>query len=912
MSFAWIWPRYREAVRHPCTAAKPADLKVARHNVEKHAWARRFLDGLARSADAVPETTRQYLEHMIPRETPGSPLFTMCPACEGAPVHGSYRWSAEDPDRLTCTICGTVYPSARYPETFAIETPFGGGQRISFYAGRHWDLIGFPFVSSWTANIRARKCQHMGESARRLAMAFALTGELACARKTRDILLRFSRVYPGYMVHSGYGEFSDLDALTASRRILDLPRPELVVPPNKPDNRLHVGYWMAGRATGVGMEGTFLADVAVAYDLTCEAASGGSPVYSPEDRLAVERDLLLEGTILLCADPGFNNKTATNRSAVGMVGLCLGDPGLVRFGLEGFRHFVRRWFLPDGMTPESPAYAYMTLEGIRAFGDAVHGYSDPAGFEGPGGRIDGLDVYGDSRYRAALEGFVHGLMPDLGYGAFADDYPSTRMPLDVADLLACRYANPQHRAVLAELCEGDVESGGAEYAFLHRDPGFAVDPGARVSLSDRFFPALRVGVLRGGADGRGSSALVSASDWGVHHHEDSLNLTYAKDGHEALTDLGYLWDRPDKHMTVRTVAHNTVIVDEADQRRDGRGGDLYAFDACSWVKLVEVGSHAYAAADPYRRSCILVDHGGEDSYLVDVFRVGGGRTHDYLFHGPRARGEIHGIVLRERPEGWHDLADAREARTSSPWSIAFDLDAERRFTAHALPDATELAIVGQGWGERGTGSRERVMTGEKVPYVVRRRTGHPAQSAFASVFEVSPQGQAFVRSVTRVEPRSGQGMVLCVSTRRGTDLIAFCWGGGPVVFDTPIGPLELQGGVAAFSVDEGNRARRGYLYAGAHAGLGDRRIENATPASGGLVVEVVTTNAESYYLLQGDPLEPALAGRTLLVEGACRTGYPMLRVESTGDRRRVYTKVDGRGYDAIPAERWRVCRSAGF
>ena len=117
----------------------------------------------------------------------------------------------------------------------------------------------------------------MARIARQCAVAHVLTQEIGHAEKTRDILLRFAEVYPGYMVHSGYGEFSDAPAEVAARNILDLPKPELVVPPNRPDRKLHVGYWMAGRATGVGMEGTFVSDVTVAYDLTCGAEAHGSP-----------------------------------------------------------------------------------------------------------------------------------------------------------------------------------------------------------------------------------------------------------------------------------------------------------------------------------------------------------------------------------------------------------------------------------------------------------------------------------------------------------------------------------------------------------------------------------------------------------------------------------------------------------
>ncbi len=892
-------------VHPPSTLFKPKDLDVARLNIERHVWARRFLEDLLASIAVIPRLTRDDLIQWIPRETPNSELFTMCPACEAAPVHGHYSWKPENPDQLICTTCRTVYPNSDYPEDVVFRTDFGGGQEITYYTGRHWDLIGFPFVSSWTANIRARKCEYMGRMARQCALAYVLTREIGHAERTRDILLRFAEVYSGYMVHSGYGEFSDAPAEEAAKNILDLPRPELVVPPNRPDRKLHVGYWMAGRATGVGMEGTFVSDVTIAFDLTRGARAAGRPVYTPEARRKIERDLLLESTILLLADPNFNNKSATNRSAAGIVGLCLDDPNLVRFGLDGFNHFVYNWFLEDGMSSESPGYGFMTLNGIRHFADAAHGYSLSADSGAPEAGPRELDIYGDSRYRAVLEGYVKSPMPDLGYGVIADDVTACRMSADIADIIAARYGDANHVALLAELCEFDLENHGGEYALFHRDPDLKADPSSPLILTDRFFPTLRIGLLRTGEHGRTSTALLSASDWGGHHHEDSLNLVYWKDGHEALTDLGYLWDRPDKHNTVRTIAHNTVVVDEQDQKREGRGGSLHLFDSTGWVKVAEVSSSAYDV-DTYRRLCAVIDHGGTGSYLIDCFRVTGGRVHDYLFHGPAAEGVPRNLDLHPSGAEWWDLTDLAAARAESAWSIHFDLDG-RRFTAHALPADGEQVLIGTGWGERGTGSRDNVRTGETVPYVVRRRTGSPACSVFLSLFDVSPRSRTFVAAVERLAPVSGDAAGVVVTRESGTDVVVVSPQGQTAVFDTPGGTLETNGRVCVFSLAPDGRPASAYLLGGAMARLDDHVLELETPMAGGSILDVKTDNSSSFYRIDGLPSHENLIGNTLLVRGgAYDTGYPIRHIECDGESACVYTKCGGLGYDAIPAERWKI------
>lgn len=896
-------------VRPPSTLFKPQDLEVARVNIERHVWAQRFLKELLESIAVVPHLAKADLNQWISRETPNSELFTMCPACEAAPVHGHYSWKPENPDQLICTTCKTVYPNSDYPEEVVFRTDFGGGQEITYYTGRHWDLIGFPFVSSWTANIRARKCEYMARMARQCALAYVLTDEIGHAERSRDILLRFADVYPGYMVHSGYGEFSDAPAEVAARNILDLPRPELVVPPNRPDGKLHVGYWMAGRATGVGMEGTFVSDVTIAYDLTRGAEAAGRPVYTRDARRKIERDLLLESTVLLLADPAFNNKSATNRSAAGLVGLCLDDPVLVRFGLDGFNHFVYNWFLDDGMSSESPGYGFMTLNGIRHFADAAHGYSFPADSGATEAHPQDLDIYGDSRYRAVLEGYVKSPMPDLGYGVIADDVTACRMSVDIADIIAARYGDANHTALLAELCEFDLENHGGEYALFHRDPDLKADPASPLFLTDQFFPSLRIGLLRTGEHGRASTALLSASDWGGHHHEDSLNLVYWKDGREVLTDLGYLWDRPDKQNTVRTIAHNTVVVDEQDQKRDGRGGGLHLFDSTVRVKVAEVSSRAYDV-DTYRRLCAVVDHGGAGSYLIDCFSVTGGRVHDYLFHGPVAEGETRNLDLRPTAAEWRDLTGLAAARTDKAWSIHFDVDGQR-FTAHALPDADEQVLVGRGWGERGTGSRDNVKTGETVPYVVRRRTGLPARSVFLSLFDVSPRSRPYVASVERLAPVSGDAAGVVVSRESGTDVIVVCPEGQTAVFDFPQGTLETNGRVSVFSMARDGQPAFAYLLGGTMARLDDCALELDAPVVGGRILDVNTDNSSSRYRIDRLPSNENPIGRTLMVRGgAYDTGYPILHIESDDQSTYVYTKREGLGYDAIPAERWRIVRSA--
>src|SRR6185369_12858747 len=169
-------------------------------------------------------------------------------------------------------------------------------------------------------------------------------------------------------------------------------------------------------------------------------------------------------------------------------------------------------------------------------------------------------------------------------------------------------------------------------ALYYREPGLEEKNAPALALPDFCPPELRIGHMRTGAEGRESLLLLSASHWGGHHHEDSLNLTYWKKGAELLSDLGYLWDHPQKHQAARTVAHNTVLIDGKDQATKTRGGEVRFFRTSEHVKVMEAASQAYSDAGLYRRTSALIDHGSGRNYVVDFFRVQGGSTQDYVFH----------------------------------------------------------------------------------------------------------------------------------------------------------------------------------------------------------------------------------------------------------------------------------------
>jgi hypothetical protein len=146
-------------------------------------------------------------------------------------------------------------------------------------------------------------------------------------------------------------------------------------------------------------------------------------------------------------------------------------------------------------------------------------------------------------------------------------------------------------------------------------------------------------------------------------------------------------------MAFRTPAHNLVVVDESEQRTQERGGSLHLFDVIPHVRVVDCSSSAYEQASLYRRMCVLVDYGAEGSYLIDLFSVAGGKTHDYLFHGPTSGFMTEGIALSPGDgPGPYGIQNLQRGRSSEPWRASWQMDEGVRFTAWAVPTEGEETL----------------------------------------------------------------------------------------------------------------------------------------------------------------------------------------------------------------------------
>ncbi len=831
--FDWSpWERFRGEVQHPSLTIKNEDISFAKRNLQKFRWAKNYVENMERHVQSYLEYAQwNWVEQYIEETTPGDTLKTPCPACrdQGKPVHphGLWHWDIRKADQLECTVCGTVFPQARYPEDIVLETTWGKPQQLTYCGAKPFVIFGFKQGRpSFLGNIRSQKVLWYATFCRSLAEVFILTQKDEYAIACRRILLRLATCYPNWLVHVGYGEYADMDPRIAAANIENLASAELTPPPNKPNHKLWKGYWAAGRSCGMGLECDFVRKVVEAYDLTCTSHDKhGRPIYSDEERQKIERDLLLESTLLLVSDPKINNKSISNRTAAALVGICVGHPGLVHFGLDGFHKTLHEEYLPDGTTSESPFYGLMTLGGVWDLAQASRGYCDPKEYEDVSGkRIDDLNLYRDPTFSKVWDAFFQGLQGDLTYPPSADSFRATALVPSYLELMVANYpARRDYLALLKEQCGSELEipSGPispeyyeteasdlrvkrlvlpydlakphklSSFSLYYRSPTLKDVPAPTLRFNDWIAEDLRIGHLRSGVYGREGLLTMNAGDWRASHHElDSLHLYYWKEGAEILSDLGYLWDHPLKYKTKRTLAHNTVVVDEQDQRSKGRIGQVHFFKTSEQVKVMEASSNAYDIA-VYQRTSAIVDHGSGRSYVVDFFSVEGGHVQDYVFHLGLGKHQLNSAVDHSWEGQLYDFEKIRAIENDPVWSVTWKIGKEITGRAWSLSQPDELAYIAEGWGQRDWKNAD---IGTTIPYVLRRCKGNGARR-FISVFEGFTSETSYVQRV-----QIDENGVLVIDTSEGRDYILHAAKAGDLSIEVAGRQHQWRGKFVAASV----------------------------------------------------------------------------------------------------------------
>lgn len=551
------------------------------------------------------------------------------------------------------------------------------------------------------------QCEH---AALALAWAFAYTGDEEYAKHVRRILLHLADAYEKYPARlDRWGRTGVLAPLGGRRYVQSLDE-----------------------AVGV-------IRLAKAYDLTRDAK-----VWTDDERRHVEDDLFrATATTLLAFNQGINNHQTWYNAGLMAIASVLADAELVERVLSmrgGFRDQLARSLGDDGIWYEGTmAYQNYALQAMAEIVDA--------------GRRLGLPLHNEPRLRKLVDSSLAVAYPNGEYPAINDSDPGGFRNFGWSYDWAWRtYREPRYAQAAAW---GDA----AKLKLLLGDDAQPASPLETKSLD---LPDVGLAILRVGEGPQQSCVFFDyGRHGGGHGHYDKLNITLFARGREWLVDTGRIGYTHKEYKTwvKHTVAHNTVVVNEASQwATTGKLRWLAANER--YAACAGECETAYIGAK-LRRYLLLTE-----KFLVDVYDVNSSRPVqlDWLTHAVTqpvesaegARGEA--IDKIGNGAGYEHLREAQRwpAAKSSRWDFpAGDL----RLRLWLAGDAEDELFTAIGIGQ---------YVEQKAPALVRRRRD-VKESRFATVYDLSGDGTA----VTGVKLLDGEFPRVEVTTPAATHNVEF-------------------------------------------------------------------------------------------------------------------------------------------
>ena len=649
-----------------------------------------------------------------------------------------------------------------------------------------------------------------------------------------------------------------------------------------------------------------------------------SSVADDAARLAGTGQVLKRGIVEYTLHPyalvtGSDNLSSSTQMPRLALGRMTGDDEVVENVARDVMYFFHNFFTGDGMGKEgSPSYSNWSIGRVLA---ACHGQKGDFDRSAPycDAETGGLNLLAMPLVQNALGNYLYTGFPNGRPVTWEDCVIRVQMPLHVFEQV--------------EAMGGGVPQRYREFLNFERDAAgrSAVTLRLPLVLPSRALGENRKAVLRGGEGENARALALDFTERVGHYHMAPLSLALFAKGHELATDLGYMG--ASHFMTVDWIktfpAHNTVAVRAEDgdpMGTDNLRGDLRYFVDLPGVKAMDAAEEGASelaktpGTDRYQRTTVMVDVDDADAYVVDVFRVNGGRSHDWTFHSNGRRFETAGVSLRPRADATETLYDysgftftpARRTggagarwgsqrvhslgtgKSGGAWTAVWgdvveyssqeetsEIDREVFLKLHMVDDAGSEVIVGTGPAQRWLDNRD---LGEEMRIVTVRRKNRDALDVFAAVYEPY-RGEPFIQGVSRVAvaPEDAESVGMMVTHRRGTDLILSA--GGPGVRQIEAGghTLRTDGDLAVTSFDE-KGVRSVCVIGGAFAEADGQRAD-ARPTSEGLLVgfddvEKTLTVKPDDALPEGD----ALKGAVVTVRHCERaTAYTVQSVQQMGD-----------------------------
>jgi hypothetical protein len=261
-----------------------------------------------------------------------------------------------------------------------------------------------------------------------------------------------------------------------------------------------------------------------------------------------------------------------------------------------------------------------------------------------------------------------------------------------------------------------------------------------------------LGILRSGKGNNKRALWLDYDSGGKHGHNDAMNIGLFAKGLNFMPDFGYPpvnytgeRNSPQAYWYKIPVSHNTVVVDGKPQ--EGLWEKLITGRTTLWVdgkdfRSVRASGPEIINEKQYERTLSMIDISPRDFYMLDIFRVIGGKDHAKFQYSNYGRITTKGLIPKPAADYGHGaiMRNFKVDKTPSPaWSVAWKIEdrykylpPEKKVHLRYIDLSTNAqAFTAEAWvavaGENGSW----------IPCVMVRRQSKksPLISTFVSVIE---------------------------------------------------------------------------------------------------------------------------------------------------------------------------------
>lgn len=522
---------------------------------------------------------------LVPTQTPL--IKSACPYCGKGKPHDKkwdnatatmfdYIWEYKNPNQIQCKTCETIFPNQQFPmnRTDVLYNPAGNPVEISYYFDPDKTVYGFPGQTGGKTGrkyylhgvVDYAKWRWLFPKLESLAKLYHITRDEKYARPAVLILKQYSQLFQDYLLTTDYGHTY---ATTKNREM----------PYGWEDTR-----W--GRRCDEETMESLLAVVDLVY------ASKAMDQISAESQTDVRKELwkVFESGLKRRLYLGYSNFHGQFPGAKDFLPLAkvFGNIDLVHLVFQTYYDLPRYNFASDGSYLEGTGYGAIQ-QLMTAQLREEDGYSDPAGYKGTN-RLDHVYPF------AGREEFyqkTYDFLMDLRY-------PDGNVP---------------------------VIQDGAPFLSIF-DSKFP-----RAASSNRMKTGYKH-LLMGA--GKGDEQIQVHIGFGQnsenHSRQDTLGLQLYAFARPLIDVFPYHKSKL-RRFSEMTISHNAVVVDHQNQEKTYSDADplLYVDDMPGLCAFSADGARVYRGlTSKYKRTLVLNTVDLKHPYLIDVFQVAGGKTHDYM------------------------------------------------------------------------------------------------------------------------------------------------------------------------------------------------------------------------------------------------------------------------------------------